>query len=106
MTEQELLEAISGHVSFGNMQPVMDAAKAYADAKVEAKDKEIARLNAELKRLRDGVKTIGSAISPMHQDDVYIVRSRIDVIFKTVQSLLSPADAVGDVSPLNEDQHE
>lgn len=78
MTEQELIDAISGHVSFGNMQPVMDAAKAYADAQVDAavgramneigrisveyntqiaaKDTEIAELKARNERLREFVE--------------------------------------------------
>lgn len=62
MTEQELLEAISGHVSFGNMQPVMDAAEAYADAR---ESKEIAELKAEIKQLREGM---GAVVSNIQSD--------------------------------------
>ena len=68
MTEQEFFEEIKGYVSFGNLGSVMNAAKAYAASEVEkavaAKDKEIAELKAENKRLRQFIEGEKTKIHP------------------------------------------
>ena len=104
MNEQELLEAISGHVSFGNMQPVMDAAKAYADAR---ESKEIAELKADNARwckdfykVKFELETAEAEIKRL-RDVIRELWNRDAISLEEMREILSPAPVT---EKLNEDQ--